>query len=850
MIITQSLTQIFKVLKKWLSRLTQSSVNLVVSLLSLLRHFATRSSRPGNLPTRIFTGALQGNVAGKDPPICSSLLPPGQMSLEVQLEVAGDHPSPSDDPYSRTHARPLRKSTEIPSPEAGKITKAYPSAAEPYQLSSDSVSTLHLSQQAGASQSHPPSPKIPYHQKGKGVDPGERGGKESSVDNRSPSRPPLQVSGSPGQSPLLGPHGLSTPNLRTPSLNSGISRYSSARSIAGSDTRQAEYRTHTESVHSRPVSVRSSFADLHIAPVPGIDRRYHVTAPPDSNEQPGPGVMEYEGPPIGVMVADGVKRYEKCIPRNDDVSDTMVPAMTIAFPVHECLFWLDEFDAKKVLSDCKGITNLSHKGLTIQAQYCIPVAQTLVDEVKNMLVHAKCDHLTSKQSSAAYDVNELRDYLDIVTRITVCPTANQSMEKCHVVIIIGRIMNTFSHNAFINFHGENCARLSFEQTVHGWAYIRSWWMVVFTAVLFLEPETQVQELHKIFADKITRTSRWNAFSSKLKSLNKGGRSVIQTASYMSLVTSLGSIVLGLFFASQGRTSGQSTADEAASFLGDLHDEAHGLESLAMIYSLPKALLMWGMVFFFVAFSMYWCTSGDEPSEVAVATVTLLVFVAIALSIIRTKEGDGWGPPNLALLSHIFNAWKRGVEVTRIKRAQRHGLELLSHLANTWKRGIEFMTMRRRNDDIVLVPMRMTGGPSSHGSDADVDSLRSPSRSSVSPHPISPISTTSIPVHSSHQSGDSNSMLHSVHLHRSPSVVSGVGSSEHERQTAANSGAPTSTVLLRTEESEGVDYTEIMVEDPQELEITQARESPPPTIMVRSATGDAQRMLQDSEIVEY
>jgi hypothetical protein len=27
-----------------------------------------------------------------------------------------------------------------------------------------------------------------------------------------------------------------------------------------------------------------------------------------------------------------------------------------------CLFWLDEFDAKKVLSDCKGIKTLSHKG--------------------------------------------------------------------------------------------------------------------------------------------------------------------------------------------------------------------------------------------------------------------------------------------------------------------------------------------------------------------------------------------------------------------------------------------------------------------------------------------------------
>lgn len=71
-------------------------------------------------------------------------------------------------------------------------------------------------------------------------------------------------------------------------------------------------------------------------------------------------------------------------------------------------------------------------------------------------------------------------------------------------------------NAFLNFHGENCARLSCEQTVHGWAYAPSMLMVVLAPLLFLEPVTQVRELHKIFTDHTVRTSRWNAFSLKLK----------------------------------------------------------------------------------------------------------------------------------------------------------------------------------------------------------------------------------------------------------------------------------------------------------------------------------------------
>jgi len=131
-------------------------------------------------------------------------------------------------------------------------------------------------------------------------------------------------------------------------------------------------------------------------------------------------------------------------------------------------------------------------------------------------------------------------------------------------------------------------------------------MGILDTLLFFGPATQVQELHKIFADQIARTSRWNAFNSKLKGqlqdsnilasspfslsptylrlmlnqatvllnanvaflgLTKGGRSFIEMASCMSLVTSLGSIVLGLFFVSQDRISGQNTVDEAVSNSG-------------------------------------------------------------------------------------------------------------------------------------------------------------------------------------------------------------------------------------------------------------------------------------------
>ncbi|KAG2154250.1 uncharacterized protein EDB93DRAFT_1081511, partial [Suillus bovinus] len=334
-----------------------------------------------------------------------------------------------------------------------------------------------------------------------------------------------------------------------------------------------------------------------------------------------------------------------------------------------CLFWLDDFNPKDIISECKGVENFSHLWLAIEAQYwkhwdlfpsLCPLTQDIIDELRDLLIHATCaDHLTSLQSCAAFDVIEIKDHLSVVDRIKA---RVRSIIFLMFIIIQGRIMYTFTHNHFVNYHGEDCARLMFEQSVHGWSYKPSPLMFILAPLLFLDPVAQVQELHKIFVDEVTYDSRWKEFCLKFKgqlqdsnllatvllnanvgflainTVDKGGRDAIQMASYMSLVTSLGSIVLGLFFVSHGQTSGQNTATEAAVFLGRLHNGNHGLEKLAIMYSLPKALLLWGMAFFFAAFSIDWWTAGDITSRSIVGSVTLAVLVMMLSSIMLTRGG--------------------------------------------------------------------------------------------------------------------------------------------------------------------------------------------------------------------
>lgn len=211
---------------------------------------------------------------------------------------------------------------------------------------------------------------------------------------------------------------------------------------------------------------------------------------------------------------------------------------------------------------------------------------------------------------------------------------------------------------------------------------------------FLDPVTQVQELHRVFVDEIASSARWNALNSKLKArlqdsnllatvllninvgflaintVDRGGKSAIQMASYMSLVTSMGSIILGIFLVWHERTSGDNTALEAASFALRLHDTKHGLEKLAIIYSLPKALLMWGMVFFFVAFSINWCGAGDTISRAVVGTTTLVVFAMISIGIIRIRERERWWWCAISQqLSFLPAAWKRVMEMKGGQRCE-------------------------------------------------------------------------------------------------------------------------------------------------------------------------------------
>jgi len=109
----------------------------------------------------------------------------------------------------------------------------------------------------------------------------------------------------------------------------------------------------------------------------------------------------------------------------------------------------------------------------------------------------------------------------------------------------------------------------------------------------------------------------------------GYRSSAQRASYFSIVNSIGAIVLGLLLIREHNTKPLSSVNI---LLGRLNRSTsmYELETLALMYGLPYALLMWGMVGFLAAFSLMCFSTSDKVVIVLVSITWFLLFFFAAV----------------------------------------------------------------------------------------------------------------------------------------------------------------------------------------------------------------------------
>ncbi|KAG1767330.1 hypothetical protein EV702DRAFT_1013229 [Suillus placidus] len=360
------------------------------------------------------------------------------------------------------------------------------------------------------------------------------------------------------------------------------------------------------------------------------------------------------------------------------------------FADHEkrVIFWFEDHKSFELMNNVRGVKRKSHVKYALDSQYwrhieLFPNKRVLPEDIvvtlKELVMHAHAENITSETCLAPFAPNEVASMLGLVDLLKgesfrdaeglllIVFSDSTNKEREHSVWIAARFMRLFCElppvvrdphflttllgNAkFVNFCGQPGARLDVDQSLYGEHDTRSKKMIlrIMNVILFGSPDAQSKAIHRIWVDETIVQPRWKGFIDRL-TIEWNGYTIFSTVmlavdisflavpavatqtpsiilAYLSSLCALGSLVVSLILAGQVNDSRRGSAADVASFMVGMSRSMLGLESLALMLSLPFALLIWGMAFFAGALStLIFRTSGVVAISIA-SPVWVAIFV--------------------------------------------------------------------------------------------------------------------------------------------------------------------------------------------------------------------------------
>ncbi|KAF8140848.1 hypothetical protein K438DRAFT_698068 [Mycena galopus ATCC 62051] len=343
------------------------------------------------------------------------------------------------------------------------------------------------------------------------------------------------------------------------------------------------------------------------------------------------------------------------------------------------VFWIDNASSElfPVTSELNGMKSASHIRHELEAQYWIhceyyprafEVTHEILDELREIVLHACGDVMTSKTSTVGWTIDDLKNMLSLIEGIGKNVGKHASEKIGGSGCFVGRFMHIFARRGVYNFHGQPGALLNLGQSVYATVQKRTMSMKILSPLCFSAPDSHLFGLRTIHTDRLIPqrewpefvrglTSQWQEFTLyatvilnanvaflAIQSVDNNGvykRSPAQISSYLSTLLSIGSIICGLLLVNIHRNRDRDTPAEASFFIHFF--SMLGYEMLAVMYSLPSALFMWSMVSFLVAF-LFLCFQGSSPITralvAAVSTVVAILFLW-CLAVHSRESLRGW-----------------------------------------------------------------------------------------------------------------------------------------------------------------------------------------------------------------
>ncbi|KAL5501709.1 hypothetical protein ACEPAH_8969 [Sanghuangporus vaninii] len=339
------------------------------------------------------------------------------------------------------------------------------------------------------------------------------------------------------------------------------------------------------------------------------------------------------------------------------------------------VFWIDERDTSFGFDYYFGVRSRDVFLRQLEFEYWLHIEQfpnhqsiglERFNEALGVLNYWRIDAISSVDSTTPYDEHDLNSLVDALRNLG--DTMQEGYSHGYAVTSLARVMAVFAHERHYNFHGSPGARLQIHQSVRGLRKKERLWLVKFMSpLLFYTPETHLSELEIQWVDGVFQERRWKKYQMRLErswesfvvastvllnanigllttpiifSENDGAlfTSPAAVASQVSIVASIASIVVGLLLIRQVYVSGRDidfSSTKAADYLSRRRHAQLGLETMAIQFSLPFALLMWAMIAFFISVAIASFFKVDGWPSPGIQSIYAIIWLFIAVLIAWT-----------------------------------------------------------------------------------------------------------------------------------------------------------------------------------------------------------------------
>ncbi|KAG1724594.1 hypothetical protein EDB19DRAFT_296258 [Suillus lakei] len=191
------------------------------------------------------------------------------------------------------------------------------------------------------------------------------------------------------------------------------------------------------------------------------------------------------------------------------------------------LFWLHDNDQATVniFSGLQGVVDPSHIRYALESEYWTHCERypnykmdrvKLLRELREVVMHASAEIITTDMSSSPFDADELSRILELINHLQENAQEN---DFPHSTCIIARFMHYFYRSKFFDFCGLPCARLDADRSVYEddnvFHPLTSSLSLALDAMLFWAPQVHLKGIRSVWVDECINVPRWKDFNKNI-----------------------------------------------------------------------------------------------------------------------------------------------------------------------------------------------------------------------------------------------------------------------------------------------------------------------------------------------